>query len=102
MHGVSPRRRDDVCRWAVRDALPSPTPDCDRRLNVSPAREPGTAEWWRRWELNPRPQALRHRIYVRVQPIDLAACYPAGGENTRPAPERFSGTRPEHAGPAIL
>ena len=34
--------------------------------------------------------------------VDLAACYPAGGEDTRPASERFSGDGPEHAGPAIL
>jgi len=52
--------------------------------------------------LNSRPQALRYRFYVRVQPIDLAPCYPAGGENTRPASERFSGAGPEHAVPAIL
>jgi len=25
-----------------------------------------TGRWWRRRESNPRPQALRYRIYVRV------------------------------------
>ena len=35
-------------------------------------------------------------------PIDLTSCYPAGGENTGPAQERFSGSSPEHTGSAIL
>ena len=59
-------------------------------------------DWWRRRESNPRPQVLRYRFYVRVQPIDLAPCYPADGENTKPASERFSGSSPEHTGSAIL
>ena len=63
---------------------------------------PGPRYWWRRRESNPRPQALRYRFYVRVQPIDLAPCYPVGGENTKPASERFSGSSPEHTGSAIL
>ena len=37
------------------------------------------------WGSNSRPQALRYRFYVRVQPIDLAPCYRVGGENTKPA-----------------
>ena len=68
----------------------------------APASRPGLRCWWRRRESNPRPQALRYRFYVRVQPIDLATCYPVGGENTKPASERFSGSGPEHTGSAIL
>jgi hypothetical protein len=52
--------------------------------------------------LNPRPQALHYKIYVRIQPIDLASCYPAGGENMKPAQERFSGIGPQHTETAIL
>ncbi len=52
--------------------------------------------------MNPRPQVLHYKIYVRIQPIDLAACYPAGGENMQPAQERFSGIGPQHTETAIL
>ena len=63
---------------------------------------PSCFDWWRRRESNPRPQALRYKIYVRIQPIDLAACYPAGGENMKPAQERFSRIGPQHTETAIL
>ena len=49
-----------------------------------------------------RTQALRYRIYVRIRPIDLAPCYPVGGENMEPAQERFSGIGPQHTETAIL
>ena len=37
------------------------------RLNVVPASRwrPAAQNWWRRRELNPRPQALDFRIYAR-------------------------------------
>jgi len=101
MHGVFPRGRVMCAGGQFVTRVRRTRPNVNG-VSLRPRRAPGTGKWWRRWELNPRPQALRHRIYVRVQPIDLAACYPAGGENTRPAPERFSGAGPEHAGPAIL
>src|SRR5688572_31396001 len=103
----------NVCGWPIReqdrsDAAVGPR-NCEarRRFEVrvrrkGPGRAPGPDCWWRRRESNSRPQALRYRFYVRVQPIDLAACYPVGGENTKPATERFSGSSPEHTGSAIL
>ena len=46
----------------------------------------GFCYWWRRRELNPRPQALRYRTYMLIQSIDLAPGYPTGRENQEPAP----------------
>ena len=37
--------------------------------------------WWRRRELNPRPQILCHRLYMLIQSINLVAGYPTGREN---------------------
>ena len=41
--------------------------------------------WWRWRELNPRPQALRHRLYMLISSINLTLYYPTNRENT----ERF-------------
>ena len=41
--------------------------------------------WWRWRELNPRPQALRHRLYMLISSISLTLYYPTNRENT----ERF-------------
>ena len=92
------RRRDAWSR-----SLRSRNATAELRSRARPAAcGRGRGYWWRRRESNPRPQALRYRFYVRVQPIDLAPCYPVGGENTKPASERFSGSSPEHTGSAIL
>ena len=34
--------------------------------------------WWRRRESNPRPQALRYRLYMLSRVFDLTVCYPTG------------------------
>jgi len=44
-----------------------------------------TYDWWRWRESNPRPQALRHRLYMLISSINLALYYPTNRENT----ERF-------------
>jgi len=38
-------------------------------------------DWWRRRELNPRPQVLRHKVYMLIPRFDLASDYPSGQEN---------------------
>ncbi len=38
-------------------------------------------KWWRRGESNPRPRALRHKIYMLIPCFDLTAGYPTGQEN---------------------
>lgn len=40
-------------------------------------------KWWRRRELNPRPQILCHRFYMRIHSIGLAGRYPSGREDGR-------------------
>lgn len=37
--------------------------------------------WWRRGELNPRPQVLRHKVYMLIPRFNLASDYPSGQEN---------------------
>jgi len=37
--------------------------------------------WWRRGESNPRPRALRHRLYMLIRSIYLTDGYPTGREN---------------------
>ena len=37
--------------------------------------------WWRRGELNPRPQVLRHKVYMLISLFNLADDYPSSQEN---------------------
>jgi len=37
--------------------------------------------WWRRGELNPRPQVLRHKVYMLISLFNLANDYPSSQEN---------------------
>ena len=50
--------------------------------------------WWRRRESNPRPQALRLRIYMLIRSIVLADGYPTGRENQRRSRMSFNGSTP--------
>ena len=50
--------------------------------------------WWRRRESNPRPQALRLRLYMLIPPIDLVHGYPVGGENQGRSRKGFNGSTP--------
>ena len=57
------RLRSKACRWHPFVALVGPP------LRVQfPPQEPNECNerWWRRWELNPRPQRLRIMRYVRL------------------------------------
>jgi hypothetical protein len=54
------------------------------------ASESEAVDWWRRRESNPRPQALRCKIYVRSRVFVLVVRYPTGREDVRPAQERFN------------
>jgi hypothetical protein len=47
--------------------------------------------WWRRRESNPRPQALRPRLYMRIPSIDLTGRYPTSRENGRRSQLGFNG-----------
>jgi len=37
--------------------------------------------WWRRGESNPRPQTLRHKVYMLIPCFCLTHSYPTGQEN---------------------
>ena len=50
--------------------------------------------WWRRRELNPRPPALCHRLYMFIPTIDLTACYPPDREDTQRFRYLFSASAP--------
>ena len=41
--------------------------------------------WWRRRESNPRPQALRSKVYMLILSLNLASDYPTGREDLTPA-----------------
>ena len=58
--------------------------------------------WWRRGELNPRPQVLRYKIYMRIRSIVLITGYPIGRENPQPASSFLALYYPTHAYLAIL
>lgn len=49
-----------------------------------PGAQTGTKKWWRRRESNPRPQALRYRLYMLIPYFDLVCGYPMGEENYKP------------------
>jgi hypothetical protein len=46
--------------------------------------------WWRRRESNPRPQALRRRIYMLIRIFVLTGCYPTGREDRQRVQYFFS------------
>ncbi len=48
--------------------------------------------WWRRRESNPRPQALRLRLYMLIPPLVVGGRYPAGRENDRLVSLSFNGS----------
>ena len=50
--------------------------------------------WWRRRESNPRPQVLRHRIYMLILSIDLIGCYPTGRDHRQRFRKFFSESIP--------
>ena len=52
--------------------------------------------------MNPRPQALRYKIYMRIRSIDLTPGYPIGRENLMPVPSFLAVHYPGHACTAIL
>ena len=49
---------------------------------------------WRRRESNPRPQALRLRLYMLIRSIYLIAGYPTGRENRQRAWQGFNESAP--------
>ncbi len=56
------------------------------RTNYSAKKMPngeplGIKFWWRRGELNPRPQVLRHKVYMLISLFNLANDYPSSQEN---------------------
>ena len=51
--------------------------------------------WWRRRESNPRPQALRHRLYMLIPDLVLTACYPPDQEDKRRFRYLFSASPPD-------
>lgn len=56
-----------------------------------------TLYWWRRRELNPRPQALCHWLYMLIPTLCLTGCYPPDGENRQRFRYLFSASAPnEH------
>ena len=50
--------------------------------------------WWRRRELNPRPQVLRLWLYMLIRSIDLIDGYPTGRENQQRAWISFNESTP--------
>ena len=61
----------------------NPTPD--QPIKKANRKTADLLYWWRWRELNPRPQALRHRLYMLISSISLTLYYPTSRENT----ERF-------------
>ena len=71
----------------------------ERRTRKRPAPFSG---WWRRGELNPRPQVLRARTYMLIRSTVLTPGYPIGRENPMPASSFLTRYYPKHAHHAIL
>ena len=54
-------------------------------------------QWWRRRELNPRPQALCHRLYMLIPGFSLTDCYPPGEEDRQRFWCLFSALTPDES-----
>src|SRR5690606_21735372 len=75
-----PRRQGGIAAYGRQ-------PDQCRRLRRRGGRSYGTGiKWWRRRESNPRPYALRPRLYLLSPPFVLAASNPADGERSTASP----------------